>query len=57
MTSASTAKRPLGMTTSWSHVLRETGLILLVAAIIPVSDILVILAAKGSAKSAFCITA
>lgn len=32
---------------------RELGLVLLVAAIIPVGDMLVILAAKGSAKSAF----
>jgi KaiC/GvpD/RAD55 family RecA-like ATPase len=32
---------------------RETGLVPLVAAIIPIGDMLVILAAKGSAKSAF----
>lgn len=32
---------------------RETGLVLLVVAIIPVGDMLVILAGKGSAKSAF----
>lgn len=31
---------------------RETGLLLLIAALIPVGDMLVILAAKGSAKSA-----
>lgn len=32
---------------------REVGIILLVEAIIPIGDMLVILAAKGSAKSAF----
>ncbi|GAA3108764.1 hypothetical protein GCM10010520_61650 [Rhizobium viscosum] len=32
---------------------REIGLLLLIAAMIPVGDMLVILAAKGSTKSAF----
>ena len=33
--------------------LRTVGVVLLVEAIIPIGDMLVILAAKGSAKSAF----
>jgi hypothetical protein len=38
---------------AWGRAPREVGLILLVFAIIPVGDMLVILAARGSAKSAF----
>jgi len=37
---------------AWGE-LRTVGVVLLVEAIIPIGDMLVILAAKGSAKSAF----